>query len=125
MNRLPVPSLSICFFRKKPAFALFFLLVFSLFFSRAMPAAEPAPEFSVIAPLASKSLLLAACLTNGRAVVVGERGHILYSDDQGETWTQARVQTIATLTGVYFHDKTSEQMPRTQIIPYSDISFAL
>ncbi|MBC2763820.1 MAG: hypothetical protein HF970_10940 [ANME-2 cluster archaeon] len=69
----------------------------------ALHAAEP--EFSVIAPLASKSLLLGGVYTDGRAVVVGERGHILFSDDQGDTWIQARVPTIATLTGVYFHDK--------------------
>lgn len=67
--------------------------------------ADPPPEYSVIAPLASKSLLLAGCFAGDRMVVVGERGHILYSDDNGKSWTQARVQTIATLTGVYFQNK--------------------
>jgi photosystem II stability/assembly factor-like uncharacterized protein len=36
-------------------------------------------------------------------VVVGERGHILLSDDQGKTWRQAKVPTRALLTAVYFH----------------------
>ena len=80
-----------------------FFLVLSMPLFSALHAAEP--EFSVIAPLASKSLLLGGAFTDGHAVVVGERGHILYSDDQGDTWTQASVPTIATLTGVYFHDK--------------------
>jgi photosystem II stability/assembly factor-like uncharacterized protein len=63
------------------------------------------PEFSVIAPLAEKSYLLDGIFKDGRVTVVGERGHILISDDQGDTWVQAKVPTIATLTGVYFHDK--------------------
>jgi photosystem II stability/assembly factor-like uncharacterized protein len=38
-------------------------------------------------------------------VVVGERGHILVSDDHGRSWSQATVPTQVTLTGVFFHDK--------------------
>ncbi len=64
-----------------------------------------APEFSVKAPLASKSILLDGVVLDGRVVVVGERGHILFSDDNGDTWKQANVPTIATLTGVFFHDR--------------------
>ncbi len=37
-----------------------------------------------------------------RFVTVGERGHILYSDDNGETWTQAQVPVSVTLTSLYF-----------------------
>lgn len=103
MDRLNVFSFLGRFFRKRAAYALSFFLVLSMPLFPALHAAEP--EFSVIAPLASKSLLLGGVFTDGRAVVVGERGHILYSDDKGDTWTQARVPTIATLTGVYFHDK--------------------
>jgi len=81
-------------------------LLLSLFLvSATLHAAEHPLEYSVIAPLASKSLLLDGCFAESRAIVVGERGHILYSDDQGASWTQARVPTIATLTGVFFHDK--------------------
>lgn len=39
-----------------------------------------------------------------RLVAVGDRGHILYSDDQGSTWTQAKVPTRQLLTAVYFVD---------------------
>lgn len=36
-----------------------------------------------------------------RLVAVGDRGHILYSDDQGNTWTQAKVPTRQLLTAVF------------------------
>ncbi len=39
-------------------------------------------------------------------VAVGERGHILYSTDQGHNWVQAEVPTRALLTGVHLHDDT-------------------
>jgi photosystem II stability/assembly factor-like uncharacterized protein len=64
----------------------------------------PDPAAAVIAPLASRSLLLDAASIDGRLVVVGERGHILVSDD-GASWSQAQVPTIATLTAVHFHDR--------------------
>jgi len=71
-------------------------------------AVDPAPdaeaEYSVIAPLAPRSLLLDAVMAGDRMVVVGERGHVLLSDDQGANWRQARVPTRATLTSVYFID---------------------
>lgn len=62
-------------------------------------------EWSVPAPLASRSLLLDAARAGDAVVAVGERGHILISEDRGESWTQARVPTRATLTGVWFHDR--------------------
>lgn len=105
MNRLNFHFFPARFFKKTLALILSCVLVTSLLFSITLDAAEAPPEYSTIAPLASTSLLLAGCVAGDRLVVVGERGHILYSDDGGKTWTQARVQTIATLTGVYFHDK--------------------
>jgi photosystem II stability/assembly factor-like uncharacterized protein len=65
-------------------------------------ATTPATEYSEIAPLASSSLLLDATMAGTRMVIVGERGHVLLSDDQGKQWRQARVPTRATLTGVFF-----------------------
>jgi len=56
----------------------------------------------VEARLAAKSLLLGATTAGRRIIVVGERGHILLSDDQGKTWRQANVPTQATLTAVSF-----------------------
>ncbi len=39
-----------------------------------------------------------------RLVAVGDRGHILYSDDQGASWVQAKVPTRQLLTAVFFID---------------------
>jgi photosystem II stability/assembly factor-like uncharacterized protein len=60
--------------------------------------------YSIESSRASRSLLLDVAHAGARLVVVGERGHILYSDDQGKTWTQARVPTRQLLTAVYFAD---------------------
>jgi photosystem II stability/assembly factor-like uncharacterized protein len=63
---------------------------------------------AVIAPLAVTSLLLdGVSLPGGRLIVVGERGHILYSDNRGDTWRQAAVPTRATLTAVFFRDNAT------------------
>jgi photosystem II stability/assembly factor-like uncharacterized protein len=40
--------------------------------------------------------------TGKRLVAVGERGHILLSDDDGNSWVQVDVPTSVTLTAVYF-----------------------
>lgn len=52
--------------------------------------------------LAAESLLLDIARAGDRLIAVGERGHIVYSDDQGQTWTQADVPVSTTLTGVDF-----------------------
>jgi photosystem II stability/assembly factor-like uncharacterized protein len=58
-----------------------------------------------IEPLASESLLLDLAAAGSRFVAVGERGHVLLSDDQGRTWRQAKsVPTRAMLTAVFFAD---------------------
>ena len=44
-------------------------------------------------------------IAGSRLVAVGERGHVLLSDDQGATWRQAKsVPTRAMLTAVFFAD---------------------
>ena len=53
----------------------------------------------------SKSLLLDLAWAGKRVVAVGERGHILHSDDAGKTWTQAQVPASANLTAVWFADE--------------------
>lgn len=55
---------------------------------------------AIPAPLADESLLLDIIpAADGRLLVVGERGHILVSDDQGESWRQILgVPTRTTLT---------------------------
>ena len=66
---------------------------------------DTAAQPSVIAPLAEKSLLLDLAWAGKRAVAVGERGHILYSDDDGRSWTQVRAPASANLTAVFFADE--------------------
>jgi len=59
----------------------------------------------VKAPLAIESLLLDGAVAGSRLVVVGERGHILVSTDDGASWTQAAVPTRVLLTAVHMHDE--------------------
>jgi photosystem II stability/assembly factor-like uncharacterized protein len=66
---------------------------------------EAAPEHSIQAPHAARSLVLDAVAVDGALIAVGHRGHILISSDGGDTWQQAEVPTRATLTGVDFHDR--------------------
>ena len=58
------------------------------------------------APLATRSLLLDLAQAGSRLVTVGERGHILLSDNHGQTWRQAKtVPTQTLLTAVCFSDE--------------------
>ena len=64
--------------------------------------AADAPVTSLVMPKASTSLLLDIAQAGSRLVAVGDRGHVLYSDDNGATWTQAQVPTRQMLTSVFF-----------------------
>ena len=71
------------------------------------PAARvAAAEYAPIMPLASRSLLLDITAAGERSVAAGERGHILFSDDQGGSWQQGKVPTTQMLTGVHFVNAT-------------------
>lgn len=61
-------------------------------------------QYAPIMPLASQSLLLDIASAGTRLVAVGERGHILYSDDGGVNWRQAMVPSTQMLTCVFFVD---------------------
>lgn len=61
--------------------------------------ADPALLDAEILPRASRSMLLDAVRTNAGYFAVGERGHVLVSED-GKTWNQAAVPTRATLTSI-------------------------
>lgn len=62
-------------------------------------------EYATDSKLATKALLLDAAKAGSRLVAVGEFGHILLSDDNGENWRQAAsVPTRNTMTGVVFLD---------------------
>ena len=52
--------------------------------------------------LAPESLLNDATRIGDRIVAIGERGHIIFSDDEGATWQQAEVPVSVTLTAVDF-----------------------
>jgi len=62
-------------------------------------------ERSILSPLAIHSLLLDGVTMENRAIVVGERGHILVSDSPYSQWTQQQPLTQATLTGIYFMNR--------------------
>ncbi|MCO6059085.1 YCF48-related protein [Pseudomonas sp. MOB-449] len=52
--------------------------------------------------LAVRSPLLDLAQAGQRLVAVGQRGHILYSDDQGSSWVQASVPVSSDLNAVQF-----------------------
>jgi photosystem II stability/assembly factor-like uncharacterized protein len=74
-----------------------------------LPAASPAADFrdvldvpAVASPFASKRLLNGLARAGTRVVAVGQRGHIVYSDDNGRTWTQAKAPISSDLVAVAF-----------------------
>ena len=82
-------------------YAFLLVLLITALISTSSFAAKPA----IIADKAAKSLLLdVELLDSGRLVTVGERGHILLSDDEGISWRQVPVPTRETLTAVDFFD---------------------
>lgn len=106
----PVMGVGIC---RPPALRKFALLATALSLlgsamlsASALAAAAPASDvvYSIESAKAAKSLMLDVVHAGKRLVAVGDRGHILYSDDQGATWTQAKVPTRALLTSVFFVD---------------------
>ena len=55
-------------------------------------------------PMVSVSTYLDLARAGVRVVAVGDRGHIIYSDNEGKTWQAADVPTQALLTSVCFVD---------------------
>ena len=64
------------------------------------------PDFrylpAVQSPRVERALLLDATRADGRMIAVGERGFIIHSDDDGQSWIQAQVPVSVTLTAVSF-----------------------
>ncbi|MCW8883657.1 MAG: YCF48-related protein [Motiliproteus sp.] len=54
--------------------------------------------------LAHRSLLLDLDRAGERLFAAGERGHIIYSEDQGSSWQQATVPVSSSLTAISFVD---------------------
>lgn len=78
-------------------------------FALLLPAATTAAEYrDVLDTPAAASALAPAGLLNGlaragkRIVAVGQRGHVVYSDDAGRTWVQAKVPVSSDLVAVTF-----------------------
>ena len=67
---------------------------------------KPQPtEYAVASDMAAQALLLDVARAGSRMVAVGEFGHVLLSDDNGDSWRQAAsVPTRNTLVGVTFID---------------------
>ncbi|MNO57738.1 Ycf48-like protein precursor [compost metagenome] len=68
--------------------------------NEATPAADSV--YSIMSAKAKRSLLVSVAHAGKRLVAVGDHGHILYSDDNGKSWTQAKVPTRQLLTSVFF-----------------------
>lgn len=60
-----------------------------------------------ISPLAPRALLTGLARAGQRVVAVGQRGHVLLSDDAGKTWQQAQVPVSADLVAVQFPTPTA------------------
>ena len=61
------------------------------------------PQYALMdMPKADRSLLLDIHDVDGKLVVVGDRGHILVSDDYFASWQQKKVPTAKMLTAVHF-----------------------
>lgn len=57
---------------------------------------------AVPSPLAARSLLTGLARAGARVVAVGQRGHVLFSDDAGKSWNQADVPVSSDLVAVSF-----------------------
>lgn len=78
-----------------------FIFVLSVFLMQ-LQALNASAEDALQMPRAAQSLLLDIVRVDTRLVAVGERGHILYSDDNAGSWSQAQVPVRQLLTAVYF-----------------------
>lgn len=74
-----------------------------------LPATAPAAGFADVldvpaqtSPYATKGLVNGLALAGQRVVGVGQRGHIVYSDDGGRSWQQAKVPLSSDLVAVSF-----------------------
>ncbi len=81
------------------------LLAFAIPVAGLASRGQPSPsDYAVTARLADKTLLLGGQVVGDKLLVAGSRGHILLSDDMGQSWQQAKVPTRVALTDVYFAD---------------------
>lgn len=67
---------------------------------------DPLDVPAVQSKLAPRGIINGLAYAGKRMVAVGQRGHILYSDDAGQSWSQARVPVSTDLTAVFFASAT-------------------
>lgn len=83
----------------------FFIAILSLIVSQSLYSDEKkSSDYSIISTKAEQSLLLQSERSDSLLVAIGERGHVLYSQDDS-AWTQARVESTITLTNVDMLDE--------------------
>lgn len=88
---------------RRSLFGAALLLCFSaLGRAAAPPYIDVLNQPALASPLAARTLVNGVVRAGARLVAVGQRGHILYSDDHGVRWTQARVPVSADLVALHF-----------------------
>ncbi|MDD2735568.1 MAG: YCF48-related protein [Desulfuromonadaceae bacterium] len=90
------------FYRTILAMLMTATLSFPPFASAAVPFQDVLDVPAAKSALAAQSLFNGVALAGKRIVGVGQRGHIVYSDDMGKNWIQANVPVSSDLTAVYF-----------------------
>jgi len=91
------------FFQKSDLLLTFFLLFGLSAHAQVIdPASTPLNQPARMSGLAASGLFNAVTLAGGRLVAAGELGRILWSDDDGQSWRQARTPTSVTLTNIRF-----------------------
>ncbi|MCY1344854.1 Ycf48-like protein [compost metagenome] len=91
-----------CSFNKRALLALGVLLTLVQGVAQAASYVDVLDQPAKPSALAARSPLLDLARAGQRLVAVGQRGHILYSDDAGKAWKQAAVPVSSDLTAVYF-----------------------
>ena len=72
------------------------------------PAADVLPDTGALTATTMQRLLLTdAARVGNRIVAVGDRGYIVYSDDNGQAWKRAKAPAASLLTAVQFVDAKS------------------
>lgn len=87
---------------KFPKFSVIVLLLIMMGSRHSFGFTDPLDSAAVASPLAEMSLLNGISTAGDRIVAVGQRGHVLYSDDNGVSWKQAEVPVSTDLTDVHF-----------------------
>lgn len=70
--------------------------------SSTITAIDPLDKPALQSNLASKGLINGLAHAGQRIVAVGQRGHVLISDDDGKTWVQSSVPVSSDLVAVHF-----------------------